>query len=176
MEHPIAYVHTHNGLAEAFINRLQLIARPLLMRTKLPIYIWGHAILHTTTLVRIRQTANHQQSPFQLVLGQIPNLSHLRVFGCIAQVPIAPPQCTKMGPQSRSRIYIGFNSPSIIKYFQSSTGDVFKARFTDCHFDEVNFLSLGGDKLPKEERREIIWNASSMSHLDPHTAQCDKEV
>ena len=54
---------------------------------------------------------------------------------------------------------------------------------------------LGGDKLPKEERREIIWNASSTSHLDPkeeqreiiwnassmshlnaRTAQCDKEV
>ena len=35
---------------------------------------------------------------------------------------------------------------------------------------------LGGDKLPKEELCEIIWNASSMSHLDPHTAQCEKEV
>ena len=32
VEHPIAHVHTQNGLAEAFIKRLQLIARPLLMR------------------------------------------------------------------------------------------------------------------------------------------------
>ena len=56
------------------------------------------------------------------------------------------------------------------------TGDVFRARFADCHFDEVNFLSLGGDKLPKEERYEIIWNASSMSHLNPRTTQCDKEL
>ena len=55
-------------------------------------------------------------------------------------------------------------------------GNVFRARFADCHFDEVNFPLLGGDKLPKEERSEIIWNASSMSHLDPRTAQCDKEV
>ena len=77
VEHPITHVHTQNGLAEAFIKRLQLIARPLLMRTKLPIYAWGHAILHATTLVRIQLTVNHQQSPFQLVLGQIPNLSHL---------------------------------------------------------------------------------------------------
>ena len=77
VEHPIAHVHTQNGLTEAFIKRLQLIARPLLMRKKLPIYAWGHAILHAAALVRIRQTANHQQSPFQLVLGQIPNISHL---------------------------------------------------------------------------------------------------
>ena len=110
MEHLIARVHTHNGLVEAFIKQLKLIARPLLMRTKLPVYVWGHVVLHAVALVRIRQTANHQQSPFQLVLGQIPNLSHLRVFGCTVQVPIAPPQRTKMGPQCRSGIYIGFDS------------------------------------------------------------------
>ena len=38
VKHPIAHVHTQNGLAEAFIKRLKLIARPLLMRTKLLIY------------------------------------------------------------------------------------------------------------------------------------------
>ena len=27
VEHPVAYVHTQNGLAESFIKRLQLIAR-----------------------------------------------------------------------------------------------------------------------------------------------------
>ena len=36
VEHPVAYVHTQNDLTESFIKRLQLIARPLLMRTKLP--------------------------------------------------------------------------------------------------------------------------------------------
>ena len=81
-----------------------------------------------------------------------------------------------MGLQRRSGIYINFDSPSIIKYLKPLIGGIFKARFADCHFDEDNFPSLGGDKLPKDERREIIWNASSMSHLDPHTAQCDKEV
>ena len=144
VEHPIAHVHTQNGLVETFIKGLQLIARPLLIRTKLPIYAWGHAILYAATLVHIRPIANHQQSPFQLVLGQIPNLSHLRVFGCIVQVPIASPQRTKMGPQHRSGIYIGFDLPSIIKYLELLIGAVFRARFADCHFDDVNFPSLGG--------------------------------
>ena len=31
VEHPVAHVHTQNGLAESLIKRLQLIARPLLM-------------------------------------------------------------------------------------------------------------------------------------------------
>ena len=36
VEHLVAHVHTQNGLIESFIKRLQLIARPLLMKSKLP--------------------------------------------------------------------------------------------------------------------------------------------
>ncbi|KAK9924069.1 hypothetical protein M0R45_032457 [Rubus argutus] len=50
VEHPVPHVHTQNGLAEAFIKRLQMIARTLVMRTKLPISAWGYAILHAAML------------------------------------------------------------------------------------------------------------------------------
>ena len=82
VEHPVAYVHTQNGLAESFIKRLQLIARPLLMRTKLPTSAWGHAILHAAALIRIRPKNYHELSPLRLVFGREPNISHLRIFGC----------------------------------------------------------------------------------------------
>ena len=36
IEHHVAHTHTQNGLAESLIKRLQLIARPLLMKIKLP--------------------------------------------------------------------------------------------------------------------------------------------
>ena len=97
VEHPVAHTHTQNGLAESLIKRLQIIARPLLMKSKLPVSAWGHAILHAASFVHIRPTANHKFSPLQLVLGQQPNIFHLRTFGCIVYVPIAPPQRTKMG-------------------------------------------------------------------------------
>ena len=92
----VAHVHTQNGLAESFIKRLQLIARPMLLRTKLPIFAWGHAILHAAAIIRIRPTSYHKFSPLQLAFGQEPNISHLRIFGCAVFVPIAPPQITKM--------------------------------------------------------------------------------
>ena len=90
-----------NGLAESFIKRLQLIARPLLMRTKLPVFVWGHAILHAAALVHIKPISYHKFSPLQLAYGQEPNISHLRIFRCAVYVPKAPPQCTKMGHQRR---------------------------------------------------------------------------
>ena len=49
-----------------------------------------------------------------------------------------------MGPQRRIRIYVGLDSPSIIKYLEPMTGDIFRARFADCHFNEALFPQLGG--------------------------------
>ena len=40
VEHSVAHVHTQNGLTESLIKRLQLIARSLLMKTKLPASTW----------------------------------------------------------------------------------------------------------------------------------------
>ena len=74
VKHHVAYIHTQNGLAESLNKRLQLITRLLIMRTKLPISIWGHAILHTAALIRIRPSAYHEYSPLQLAFGQDPNI------------------------------------------------------------------------------------------------------
>ena len=122
------------------------------MRTKLPTAAWGHAILHAAALVLLRPTSYHKYSPLQLTCGHEPNVSHLRIFGCAVYVPIAPPQRTKMGPQRRLGIYVGYESPSIIRYFELLTGDVFTARFVDCHFNETIFSPLGGRKRAIKER------------------------
>jgi hypothetical protein len=176
IEHLVAHTHTQNGLAESFIKRFQMIARPLLMKTKLPISSWRHAILHVTSLVRIRPTAYHKYSPLQLVFGQQPNIIHLRIFGCVVYVPIAPSQRTKIGPQRRLGIYVGFDSSSIIRYLEPLTDDLFKARFEDCHYNETVFPPLGGEKSLPEARREINWNVSMLSNLDPCTNQYELEV
>ena len=36
VEHHVAHAHTQNGLAKSLIKRLQIITRPLLMKSKLP--------------------------------------------------------------------------------------------------------------------------------------------
>ncbi|KAM2891650.1 hypothetical protein COP2_009915 [Malus domestica] len=176
VEHPVPHVHTQNGLAEALIKRLQLIARTLLMKTKLPVSAWGHAILHAASLVRLRPIANHQYFSIQLVFGHQLNISHLRVFGCAVYVPITPPQCTKMGPQHRLGIYVGFDSPYIFRYLEPLTGDMFTACFADCHFGEIVFPSLRGENTVPEERKKLTWVVPTLPHFDIRSIQCENEV
>nr|AEL30347.1 copia-like polyprotein [Arachis hypogaea] len=72
-----------------------------------------------------------------------------------------------MGPQRKLGIYVRYDSPYIVRYLEIQTGYVFKAWFTDCHFDESKFPTLGGEnKLPE---KELNWNASSLMHLDPRS-------
>ena len=132
--------------------------------------------MHAANLVHIRPIAYHEYSPFQLALGKPPNISHIRIFGCTIYVPIAPTHRTKMGPQRRLGIYVGYDSPSIIRSLEPSTGNVFTTRFANCHFNENLFPPLGGEKSVSEERREITWNASIMSHFDPRINQSELKV
>ena len=176
VEHSVAHVHTQNGLAESFIKRLQFIARPMLMKSKLPASAWGHAIIHAASLVRVRPSSYQKFSPLQLVFDQQPNIFHFRIFGCVVYVPIAPPNHTKMGPQRRLGIYVGFDSPSIIRYLEPLTGELFRARFLDCVFDESNFPSLGEEKYKVVKAQEISWNTPTLSIHDTHTSQCELEV
>ena len=37
VEHPISHTYTQNGLTESLMKRLQIIVRPLLMISKLPV-------------------------------------------------------------------------------------------------------------------------------------------
>ena len=101
----------------------------------------------TCCIISFRPIAYHNFLPLQLVLGQQPNILHLRTFNCVVYVPITPPQRTKMGPQHRLGIYMGFDSPSVIRYLEPLIGDVFKAHFEYCNFNETIFPPLGGEKL-----------------------------
>jgi hypothetical protein len=41
----------------------------------------------------------------------------------------------KMRHQRRLSVYVGLDSPFIIRYIEPLTGDLFKIYFEDCHFD-----------------------------------------
>ncbi|KAL0291189.1 UNVERIFIED_CONTAM: hypothetical protein Scaly_2645900 [Sesamum calycinum] len=55
------------------------------------------------------------------------------------------------------------------------TGDQFTVRYLDCQFDEIMFPVLWGED--KEiKRKDITWNATFMSFLDPRTNDSELEV
>ena len=103
-----------------------------------------------------------------MVLGQQPNISHMRTFRCVVYVPVAPPQHTKMGFQRTLGIYIVFELPFIFGYLEPLTGDMFTTQFADYRLDETLLPKLGGES--NENKGEILLKNPSLSHLDPLTS------
>ena len=120
-------------------------------------------------------TAYHETSPLQLVCGNPPSISHLRKFGCAVYIPISSPQRTSMRPHRKLEIYVGYSSPSIIKYLEPLTGDLFTARFADCIFNEDHFPALEGE-LYQKECQKIDWNVEGISFSDPCTTKTKLQV
>ena len=56
-----------------------------------------------------------------------------------------------MRPQRRLGIYVGYEAPSIIKYLEPMTENLFKTRFADCHFDESIYQTLGEEHKQLEK-------------------------
>jgi hypothetical protein len=89
VQHSISYVHIQNGFAESLIKRIKLITRPLLQDCNLPTCYWGHAILHVVGLVQLCPTAYHTTFPLQLIRGNQPSISHMRIFGYVVYTSIS---------------------------------------------------------------------------------------
>jgi hypothetical protein len=176
VQHSVPYVHIYNGLAKSLSKRIKLIARPLLHNCNLPISCWGHAFLHAADLIQLRSTAYHSTSPLYLVRGSAPSISHLQKFGCTIYASISPMKRTSMSPHRRLEIYMGYHYPSIIKYLEPLTGDLFTARYADCIFNEDHFLALGRDYKYHSECQEINWDDKFILSSDPRTKETELQV
>ena len=140
LTYSVPYEHSQNGLAEAFIKKVQLIARPLLLHARLPSSLWSHVVLQAAALLKYRPILLNDHTPLELTTGQVPNVSHFRVFGCRIWVPVSEPHRKTIRSHRQEGIYIGFDSQSIIRYVHPTTGTLHKARFQNYHLKSLVFL------------------------------------
>jgi hypothetical protein len=176
VQYSVTYVHTQNGLAESLINQIKLIARRLLYNCNLPITCWGHTVLHAADLIQFWPTAYHNTFLLYLVYGNALSISHLWKFGCTVYALISLPKRTSMRPHRKLGIYVGYHSPSIIKYLEPLIGDLLTVRYADCIFNEDHFLSLGGEYKYHLEYQEINWDDKFLLSSDPRTKETELQV
>jgi len=81
-----------------------------------------------------------------------------------------------MDPHRKLGIYVGYQSPSIIKYLEPLTGDLFIAWYANCIFNEDYFPALGGDSKYQNECQEINWNVQGIPASDPRTLETEFQV
>ena len=104
------YSHQQNGKAERAIRTIEGRVLAMLAATGAPQSLWGEATLTAAYLWNRTpsRTLLPGVTPFEMVHGRKPNLSHLRVWGvrCFARVPLELQ--TKLGLRSRECYFMGY--------------------------------------------------------------------
>jgi hypothetical protein len=115
MQVTAAYAHAQAGKAERYVRTIEDGIQTLLADAKLPPSFWGDAAL-TTQYLRNRlptSTLPTNTTPYEIMHGTKPDLSHLRVWGCQCFPAIPPELRTKGGPRRYEAIFVGYEDNRI---------------------------------------------------------------
>jgi len=129
------YTPQQNGKAERLNRTLAERVRCMLIESGLPKSLWAEAIVCASYVRNRSPTAAHVgKTPHELFWGDVPDVSHLRVFGCTAFVHVPKQLRKKLDPTSRKGVFVGYESDSKA-YKVLVDGKVVVSR--DVRFDET---------------------------------------
>jgi transposase InsO family protein len=104
------YSPQHNGVAERKNRHIVEVARAMLNEKNLRNYFWAEAVVTIVYIMnRTPTTTIHGMTLKEKFTGKKPNVSHLRVFSCIAYVHVPDEKRSKLDPKADTCIFIGYS-------------------------------------------------------------------
>lgn len=102
------YSPQQNGVVERRNRTLIEMTRSILKHMNMPNYLWGEATRHATYLInRVTTRALNGMTPYECLRGRKPNISHLRVFGCVCYARTETAGRRKLDDRSRVLVHLG---------------------------------------------------------------------
>ena len=141
-ETTVPYNPAQNGLAERMNHTIVESARSMIHFSNVPKEFWAEAV-NTAVYLKNRSpsVALKEEMPYECMFGVKPNVSSLKIFGCIAHVHIDSQARKKFDMKSRKAIFVGY--PEGTKGFKLY--DPVVKRFLcsrDVIFDEGKFYNF----------------------------------
>ncbi len=105
-----SYSPQQNGVVERKNKHIVEVARAMLNEKNLPNYFWAEAVETTVYIMnRTPIAVVHGMTPEEKFTSKKPDVSHLRVFGCITYVHVPDEKRSKLDPKAKKCIFIGYS-------------------------------------------------------------------
>jgi hypothetical protein len=162
-----AYSSHQNGLTERKNRTILEGIRSVLVGTKIPKYLWEE-IAKAVNYIQNRcpTKAIKLKTPEEMYTGIKPNLSHLRILGCVAYCHILDAKQTKLEPKAVTTILVGYDeSNKPYRCYNPATRNIIIS--CDVRFDErscdPNIIQI------TEPLTDAILYSSSATHSQNRT-------
>jgi hypothetical protein len=108
------YSPQQNGVVERRNQTIVSTARSMLKAMGVPARFWGEAVSTAVYLLNRSPTKSVDgKTPFEVWYGYKPDVSYLRVFGCIAHVKVTKPHLSKLEDRSTPMVFLGYEPGSV---------------------------------------------------------------
>ncbi|WVZ04530.1 hypothetical protein V8G54_025336 [Vigna mungo] len=101
-----------NGVAERQNRTLMDMVRSMLSHSNIPLSLWMYSLKTAVYLVNRVPSKAVSKTPYELWTGRKPNLRHLHVWGCPAEVRLYNPHEKKLDARTISGYFIGYPEKS----------------------------------------------------------------
>lgn len=132
-----------NGVAERCNRTLLDMVRSMISPASLPISFWGYAVEIAAHILNLVPTKKVAKTPHEMWTRKVPNLHHIKIWGCEAFVRRETHD--KLEPRIESCIFIGYLQKSFsYLFYKPSEYVVFVAR--RGVFCEREFINQGNSE------------------------------
>ena len=166
----VPYNPEQNGTAERMNRTLLEAARSMMYHAGMPKEFWAEAV-NTAAYTRNRSPTNslNNATPFECLFNRKPDVSNLKVFGCVAYVHIPNHQRKKLEEKSRKCMFVGYpDGTKGFKLYDLTKKTFIRSR--DVIFEERSFHKFKCEQS-SESNSEVYYPAKEDSQVNPPIVQ-----
>ena len=167
-------------MIERIWGTIGAMARCLMKKANTPEVFWSFAYRAAFHIKNRCIHSAHGKTPFEKFFGELPKVSHLKVFGCRAYMYVEKSKRRKFDSRAREGILLGYSNNSnsyLIGFFED--GELVTKQSRNVHFCENKFLNESTSQktdISESEDNELIFELNERGSCEDISEETDIEV
>ena len=141
LEYSAPYTPEDNGKVERKWGTVMGMVRTMLKTAQMPRNMWCYAIQAAFYIKNRCKHSAHNKTPFEVMFNKKPDVSHLRIFGCLCYAYVPKEKRKKLDSKAKAGVFVGYclNSHAFLVLIPDEFGRMYLATTRNVTFNENQY-------------------------------------